>query len=207
MEQEETRFSEINDEAAGGSEATSTEAAESEQNKKINVGKEIFDWIMVVVIAVVSALCINHFIITNAYIPSTSMQQTIMKGDKVIGLRTAYWFSEPKRGDIVIFLFPDDETKTYIKRVIGEPGDKVEIKDGLVYINDSEEPLVEPYVNGEPTGDYGPYKVPDGCYFMLGDNREVSADSRVWINPYVKKEKILAKAMFRYYPSFKKLNH
>lgn len=198
MEQEETQFSEIKDQTAG--------TEEKKPETEFSVGKEIIDWIMVVVIAVAIALFINHFIITNAYIPSTSMESTIMKGDKVIGLRTAYWFSSPKRGDIVIFLFPDDETKTYIKRVIGEPGDKVEIRDGLVYINDSEEPLVEPYVNGEPTGDYGPYEVPEGCYFMLGDNRNVSADSRLWQNPYVKKEKIQAKAIFRYYPKFKKLN-
>ncbi len=184
-----------------------TEEKKVKRNRaKTSVVREIFDWLVVIVVAVAIALFINNFIITNAYIPSTSMEDTIKKGDKIIGLRTSYWFSSPKRGDIVIFLFPDDESKNYIKRVIGEPGDKVEIIDGLVYINDSEEPLVEPYVYGEPTGNFGPYEVPEGCYFMLGDNRSVSADSRYWNNPYVEEDKILAKAIFRYYPSFKKLD-
>lgn len=177
------------------------ESDEKKENRKHPILKELFDWVMVVAVAVAIALVINNFIITNAYIPSSSMHDTIKKGDKVIGLRTSYWFSSPKRGDIVIFLYPDDESKNYIKRVIGEPGDKVEIKDGLVYINDSEEPLVEPYVYGEPTGNFGPYTVPEGCYFMLGDNREVSKDSRYWNNPYVEEEKILAKAVFRYWTS------
>lgn len=177
-----------------------TEARKEKRIKKKNsVFREVFDWVVVILVAVAIALLINNFIITNAYIPSSSMHDTIKKGDKVIGLRTSYWFSSPKRGDIVIFLYPDDETKNYIKRVIGEPGDKVEIIDGLVYINDSEEPLLEPYVKGEPTGDFGPYIVPEGCYFMLGDNRGVSKDSRYWNNPFVEEDKILAKAIFRYW--------
>lgn len=196
---------------------------EEKGTKKQSVAKELFDWLMVIVVAVVIAFCINHFVIVNAYIPSSSMEQTVMKGDKVIGLRVSYWFSSPKRGDIVIFKYPVDESKTYIKRVIGEPGDTVEIKGGLVYINGSEEALVEPYVNGEPTGDFGPYEVPEGHYFMLGDNRLVSADSRYWAEKayslgladsleeaqsyaFVAEDKIMAKAVLRYYPSFKKLS-
>lgn len=205
-----------------GIEKENIEETGKKGKKKQSLGKELFDWLMVIVAAVVIAFCINHFVIVNAYIPSTSMEQTVMKKDKVIGLRTAYWFSSPKRGDIVIFKYPVDESKTFIKRVIGEPGDTVEIKGGLVYINGSEEALVEPYVNGEPTGDFGPYEVPEGYYFMLGDNRLVSKDSRYWareaytlgltdsleeaqIYAFVAEDKIMAKAEIRYYPSFKKL--
>ena len=91
-------------------------------------------------------------------------------------------------------------SQLYIKRVIGLPGDKVQIIDGKVYINDSETPLDEPYLPEPPEGDYGPYYVPEDSYFMLGDNRNWSKDSRFWTNTYVKKEKVLAKAIFRYYP-------
>ena len=84
--------------------------------------------------------------------------------------------------------------------MIGLPGETVEIRDGKVYIDDSDTPLDEPYVKGVPTGDYGPYVVPDGCYFMMGDNRGDSLDSRFWNNTYVKENKIIAKALFRYFP-------
>lgn len=77
----------------------------------------------------------------------------------------------------------------------------MEIKDGNVYINGKL--LEEPYIKEKAYGDFGPYEVPEGCYFMLGDNRNGSTDSRRWTNKYVKKEKILGKALFKYFPGFK----
>lgn len=179
----------------------------SEQNekKKKSAGRELMEWLLVIVGGVCAALLISNFILFNARIPSSSMESTIMVGDRVIGLRFAYWFSEPERGDIVIFRYPDNEEKIYIKRVIGLPGETVEIIDGKVYIDGSEQPLQEDYVNGVPTGNYGPYVVPENSYFMLGDNRGNSEDSRFWTNKFVKKEKILAKAVVRYYPGIKLL--
>lgn len=180
----------------------------NKQEKNINEEKEestasmIFGWVKVVAIALVIALLINKFVIANALIPSGSMESTIMTGDRVIGLRTSYIFTSPERGDIVIFKNPDDESKLYIKRIIGVPGDKVVISDGLVYINDSEVPLEEEYLSVTPKGNFGPYEVPEDSYFMLGDNRNVSKDSRYWENTFVKEEKIIAKAIFRYYPSW-----
>ncbi|SFK74742.1 signal peptidase I Serine peptidase. MEROPS family S26A [Lachnospiraceae bacterium KH1T2] len=171
--------------------------------EKKSLIKEIFDWLAVVVIAVIAALIIDNFIIVNAKIPSASMEQTIMTGDRVIGFRGAYLFSDPQRGDIVIFKYPDDESILYIKRIIGMPGDEVEIKDNVVYING--ERYNEDYISGGTSGDFGPYKVPEGHYFMLGDNRNNSADSRYWNNTYLAKEKIVGKAVFRYWPSIKKL--
>ena len=112
-----------------------------------------------------------------------------------------YDFNEPERGDIVIFKYPDDESVDYLKRIIGLPGETVEIISGKVYING--ELLDEPYLSEEPTGDYGPYQVPEDSYFMLGDNRAVSKDSRYWHNTYVKKDKIIAKAFVMYWPSLK----
>jgi signal peptidase I len=130
------------------------------------------------------------------------MENTIMTGDHVIGSRLSYRFSDPERGDIVIFRFPDNEKIYYVKRIIGMPGDTVDIIDGKVYLNGSEEPLDEPYIR-EPMVPEAPmhFEVPEGCYFMLGDNRNYSMDARRWENTYVKREKIIAKVLFRYYPT------
>ncbi len=166
---------------------------------KAEVKREIMEWVLILEIAVVIAVVVNMFLIVNAVIPSASMETTIMTGDRIFGNRLAYKNHTPERGDIVIFRFPDDETQLFIKRVIGLPGETVEIKDGKVYINDSKTPLDEPYVKVHALGDYGPVTVPEGGYFMMGDNRNQSADSRFWVHPFVMEEKILGKAVFRYY--------
>ena len=88
----------------------------------------------------------------------------------------------------------------YVKRVIGLPGETVEVKDGKVYINGSDTPLDEPYLPEPMEGSYGPYEVPEGCYFMMGDNRNNSLDARFWDNKFVAKNKIVAKVLFCYYP-------
>ncbi|MCQ2491776.1 MAG: signal peptidase I [Lachnospiraceae bacterium] len=173
---------------------------EQEVKKEIDVKKEILSWIKCIVFAIVLAFLVSHFLIVNSRIPSGSMENTIMTGDKLFALRTSYWFNDPKRGDIVVFKYPDDPDELFIKRVIGEPGDKVEVVNGKVFINDSKEPLEEPYIKEPMEGSYGPYYVPEGCYFMMGDNRNCSLDSRFWTDKYVKKKAILGKAAFRYLP-------
>ena len=181
------------------------------EKEPINVKKEIFSWIKIIVVAVAIAFVINNFIIMNANVPSGSMMNTIQKGDRMIGLRTSYWFSEPKRGDIIIFENPDynenskKNDKYYVKRAIGMPGEKVTIRDAKIYINDSKKPLDEPYLPEEWTyvnGSDGElvYNVPEGCYLMLGDNRNNSSDARFWKNTYLKRENIIAKAEFIYWP-------
>ena len=94
----------------------------------------------------------------------------------------------------MIFKYPDDETQLFIKRVIGLPGETVEIRDGKVYIDGAETPLDDSFTPEPPQGNWGPEVVPEGSYFMLGDNRNRSKDSRFWTNTFVKKEKILGKA-------------
>ena len=130
-----------------------------------------------------------------------------MAKSRVIGSRLSYIRSDPKRGDVVIFHFPDDPTGKmyYVKRVIGLPGETVNIVDGKVYINGSDTPLDEPYLAEPMEGSYGPYTVPEGCYFMLGDNRNNSQDARFWQNKYVAKDKIIAKVLFSYYPKLGKI--
>ena len=171
-----------------------------------------------IIIVVVIVTLVNSVVLINAKIPSESMEKTIMTGDRIFGFRLAYGLNldffgheiskkikDPERFDIVIFKYPDDESKLFIKRVIGLPGEKVQIKDGKVYINDSDTPLDEPYLPEPMEGSYGPYTVPEGCYFMMGDNRNNSLDARFWKNRFVEKDKIIAKVLFTYFPKIEKV--
>ena len=170
------------------------------EDQPFSLKKEIISWLQIIVAAVVIALVLNNFVIANSRVPTGSMENTIMSRSRVIGSRLAYLKDDPQRGDIVIFHYPDDESIYYVKRVIGLPGETVMIEDGKVYINGSDTPLDEPYLAEPMGGSYGPYTVPEGCYFMLGDNRNNSRDARFWENKYVKKDKIIAKVLFCYYP-------
>ena len=174
---------------------------DEKEKKQGGLGKEIFEWVKIIVSAALIAFVLNTFIIANSEVPSGSMENTIMTGDRVIGSRLSYRFEDPKRGDIAIFRFPDNEKIYYVKRIIGLPGETVDIVDGKVYINGSGEPLDEPYIR-EPMIPEEPmhFEVPENCYFMMGDNRNYSMDARRWENTYVKRDKIIAKVLFRYFP-------
>ena len=124
-----------------------------------------------------------------------------MAGDRNLALRTSYWFSDPQRGDVVVFEAPDDPDTLYVKRVIGVGGDTVEVQDGEVLVNGQVQD--EPYIKEITEGDFGPYHVPEGCYFMMGDNRNKSLDARFWENTYVEKDAILGKVVLRYYKGLK----
>ena len=166
-----------------------------------NILKEVLEYVIIFVVVAVIVLILNSFIIINARIPSESMEDTIMAGDRVIGNRLAYKTANPQRYDIVIFRPPDDESVYYIKRIIGLPGDTVYIIDGKGYINNESEPLDDSFVKEVPLGSFGPYNVPGDSYFMMGDNRNSSLDSRFWeTSNFVKREKILGKAMICYWP-------
>ena len=184
----------------------------------MKIWNEIWDYVKMIVIVVVVVLFVNNFILINAKIPSESMEKTIMTGDRVFGFRLAYGINanifgnqiskkmkDPERFDIIIFKYPDDESQLFIKRLIGLPGETVEIRDGKVYINGSSEPLDDSFVPETPKGNYGPYVVPEDSYFMLGDNREHSRDSRFWDNSFVTFDEIVGKAIVRYFPSIKLL--
>ncbi len=195
---------------------------------------EIISWIQILVTAAVIAFILNTFIIANSRVPSASMENTIMTGNRVIGSRLTYRFSDPERGDIAIFVFgyecknkecrtsyqeteagvcpvcgrPDRKNTTiyYVKRIIGIPGDTIDIKDGHVYLNGSETPLNEPYLaEAMETPEQLHYEVPEGRYFMMGDNRNFSADARFWKNSYISRDKIIAKVLFRYFPGIGKI--
>lgn len=162
--------------------------------------RELMSWILTVVVAIVLALILNRFVLINAEIPSGSMENTIMTGDKIIGFRLSYLFSDPKRGDIIIFRNPDNESENYVKRVIGLPGETVIIDNACVYVDG--ELLTEDYLKEDWTLATGPYlfEVPEDAYLVMGDNRNNSYDARYWNHTYVESDKILGKALFCYWP-------
>ena len=179
----------------------------------MKIWNEIWDYVKMIIIVVVVVLFVNNFILINAKIPSESMENTIMTGDRVFGFRLAYGLNvdlfgnhiskkvkDPERFDIIIFKYPDDESQLFIKRLIGLPGETVEIRDGKVYIDGALEPLDDSFCPETPEGSFGPYTVPEGCYFMLGDNRNHSMDSRYWQNPFVEEDAIEAEVAVRYWP-------
>lgn len=159
---------------------------------------DLLDWVKIIAIAVAAAVFLNYFVVINSKVPSGSMEPTIETGSRMIGFRLSYILNEPERGDIIIFKYPDDESVYYVKRIIGLPGETVEIKDGFVYIDG--QILSEDYLSVTTEGDFGPYEVPEGCYFVLGDNRNNSHDSRYWTNTYVPEENIVGRALFCYWP-------
>ncbi len=168
--------------------------------RRNNRFREVVSWVLTVALAVAAALLINEYVIAKVVVPTGSMENTIQVNDQLLCFRLAYLLDDPKRGDVVIFPWPDNPEETYVKRIIGLPGETVEIKNGAVYIDG--EYLPEPYLPEVMHGSYGPYEVPENCYFMMGDNRNSSADSRRWENTYLKREDIVAKVLFRYKPDF-----
>lgn len=132
-------------------------------------------------------------------IPSESMADTIQAGDVVVSSRLDIGKEDIARYDILIFIPPDEPDTTYIKRVIGLPGETIEVSDGKVYADgvELEDSFIDAPMN--VTGD-GIYKVPEGHYFFMGDNRNNSKDSRFWTNKYVPLENIQAKAEYILFP-------
>lgn len=160
--------------------------------------KIFFNEILIpIIFAIFVAIIIRKFLGFTVEVPSGSMLPTIQLQDRIV-CSVVRNPEKLNRGDIVVF-GSDELHETLIKRLIGLPGDKIDIKvDGSVYVNDKK--IEEPYVvnNGGKLG--GSYKVPEGEYFFLGDNRSDSYDSRYWNNTYIKDDKIKGKALFIYFP-------
>ncbi len=173
------------------------------------------EWVESIIVALLLAMVIRAFVIQAFKIPTGSMRPTLIEGDLILvnkfiyGARIPFTdnrlpaLSEPKRGDIIVFIFPQDRKKDFIKRLVGLPGETVEIKSGTIYINDK--PILDNvfsqryYYN---RGDFGLENkkviIPKDSYFVLGDNRGSSMDSRYW--GFVPKKDLLGKAMVIYFP-------
>ncbi|PSB29336.1 signal peptidase I [Stenomitos frigidus] len=152
-------------------------------------------------LSAVLAFGIRTFVAEARYIPSGSMLPTLQINDRLIVDKLGYHFKNPQRGDVVVFSPTDTLEKqnfhdAFIKRVIGLPGDKVEVKGGRVFINDK--PLQENYIADNPQYQYGPVTVPQDSYLVLGDNRNNSYDSHYW--GFVPRNHIIGRAIVRFWP-------
>ena len=158
-------------------------------------------------IALVLALIIRMFVVEAFKIPSGSMIPTLLIGDHLLVSKFTYKFTQPKRGDIVVFKYPDDPSRNFIKRIMAVGGDTVEVKDKVVFINGIQQQ--EPYIQHvfqevlpaqySARDNFGPIEVPQNHYFMLGDNRDSSLDSRFWDHQFVNRRAIVGKALLIYW--------
>lgn len=159
--------------------------------------KDYKEWIVVILSAVILAILINRFALFKILVPTPSMTPTIKPGDQIFSTRM-YDFCEIKRGDILIFN-SKELGKELVKRVVGLPGDRVDIKsDGSVYINRKK--LDETYVKYQGGKVNLVFKVPEGKYLMLGDNRNNSDDARYWKDSYIDRKDIHGKTQLRVWP-------
>lgn len=157
--------------------------------------------IKTVATAAILAFGIRTFVAEARYIPSSSMEPTLQINDRLIIEKVSYKFRDPDRGDVVVFnptekLKEENFKDAFIKRVIGLPGDRVEVKGGAVYINGKV--LSEDYIAEKPNYPFGPVIVPKEQYLVLGDNRNNSYDSHFW--GYVPKENLIGRAVVRFWP-------
>lgn len=155
------------------------------------------EWILPVLIALIIVIFLNKYIFLLVTVPTGSMEDTIMPGDRLY-VNELFKIDDAKRGDIVVFMSNEEKGKRLVKRLIGLPGETIDIKqDGSIYIDG--EKLDEPYAK-ECVSEGKVFDVPENSYFFLGDNRPISYDARSWPNPYISKDQIIGKVIFRFYP-------
>jgi signal peptidase I len=167
--------------------------------KRLNVWKdELVAWFKTLASAAVYATLIVTFGFQVARVEGLSMAPTLDDQDRLIVNKLIYRLSAPRRGDIVMLFYPINPDKSFVKRVIAEEGDQVRIVDGRVYVNDV--PLRDDFVPAEYRShdDYGPTIIPDGYYFVMGDHRNNSSDSRHW--GMVPKKYIIGRVQLRWWP-------
>jgi len=218
----------------GGDQAALSEAKLADNTAQSGRKSLVREYAEAIIVAMLLAFAIRVFVVQAFKIPSGSMIPTLQIGDHILVSKLSYglqwptdckvlWsfppvncytsetivtFGKPQRGDIIVFRFPEDEEKDFIKRIVGLPGDTVQLKNKVVLVNG--QPLddkaftqrIDPgVIDGtiNPRDNFGPVTVPDGSYFVMGDNRDQSLDSRFW--GYVREEKIRGRA-FRIYWSW-----
>lgn len=158
-----------------------------------NLLKGFWDFFVYAAGTALIVLFITKVFVLVSFVPTGSMNPTIPTGSIVICLRTDYWNNDPQRGDVVMFRRDvEDDDRVYAKRIVGEPGDVIEIRDGQTYING--EVYEETWLNEDPDDlDFGPFEVPEEKYFCMGDNRNKSTDCRYWEEHYVERDDIIAR--------------
>jgi signal peptidase I len=179
--------------------AESVEARINRSSTRLaEIQEELVAWLKTLASAAVYAVLIVTFGFQVARVEGLSMAPTLEDQDRLIVNKLVYRIGDPRRGDIVMLYYPVDPSKSFVKRVIAEEGDTVRIIEGHVYVNDV--PLQDDYVPPEfrSHDDYGPKVVDPGYYFVMGDHRNNSSDSRTW--GYVPKKYIIGKVQLRWWP-------
>ncbi|WP_164669211.1 signal peptidase I [Virgibacillus doumboii] len=164
------------------------------KNKKKS---ELAEWGKAILIAIVLAFCLRSFVFATSVVDGESMEPTLEDGETILFNKFTYLFDEPERGDIVIIQRP---IKNYVKRIIALPGETVKAENHTLYING--EAYEQPFINQaarQDTGDFGPLKVPKNEYFVMGDNRALSKDSRNGLG-FIEEENIVGKSEFVVFP-------
>ena len=188
---------------------TDSKSSNKPVRKKVKVKKQKPLWreyVEVVVISLAAAIFLRLLVVSAYRVDSSSMEQSLYEGDYIFVNKLAYKFGSPGNGDIIVFDYPLDPKKEYIKRVIAGPGQTVEIIDKVIYIDNMLAEIVPNAVNYDPKimpaqlsmrDNFGPITVPPDQYFVLGDNRDFSQDSRDW--GFVPERNIRGKALFVYW--------
>lgn len=160
--------------------------------------KTLTEWVLIIIIAFLLSIVIRNYIVDTRIVPTGSMLPTIQLQDRLIVDRLFYKFDTLNRGDIIVFKAPETayEDKDLVKRIIALPGEKVEVREGKVWIEGKS--LNEPYVESAADYNYGPVTVPQDSYFVLGDNRTQSKDSHIW--GFLPSKNILGRVWIRYWP-------
>jgi len=176
---------------------------ETPNDHKTGVWRSQRENVQFFVIALVLALLVRFFIAEPRFIPSDSMVPTLAVGDRLVVEKVAYRFRPPERGEIVVFSPPPvlqgygfEQDQAFIKRVIGVPGNTLQIQGGVVFIDG--QPLQENYIAAPPEYELPLIKIPDDAYFVMGDNRNNSNDSHVW--GYLPRQNIIGRAILRFFP-------
>lgn len=170
---------------------------------KKSIWDQIRENIVILAIALGLSLLIRTFVAEPRFIPSDSMFPTLEINDRLVIEKVSYYLKSPQFGDIIVFTPPSQlqeigygADQAFIKRIIGKPGQTIEVKNGRVYIDN--QPQFERYIAEEPHYQLPPVKVPENSYFVMGDNRNDSNDSHVW--GFLPKENIIGRAVFRFWP-------
>jgi signal peptidase I len=179
-------------------EQNASESEAQSPNQGFKLAFELKSWFRDILFAFVIAIFIVIFVVQPVKVEGTSMQPQLVDQERIFVNRFIYRFKDVQRGDVVVFWYPRDRSKSFIKRVLGVQGDEVEIRRGIVYVNGTR--VFEPYLKPE-FQDYKSFRktiIPAGQYFVLGDHRNSSNDSRNW--GFVEQQLIYGKAIFVYWP-------
>jgi signal peptidase I len=188
----------------GSTQTGSTQTGSTQTSWWQKLGQSQRENLQILVIALVLAVLIRIFVAEPRYIPSDSMEPTLLIGDRLVVEKVSYWLHPPQAGDIVVFqpplqfqekfgFLPD---KAFIKRIIGTPGDVIQVQNGIVYLN--QQPLQESYIAEPPAYQMPAVRVPAGQFFVMGDNRNNSNDSHVW--GFLPQQNMIGRAIWRFFP-------